>query len=79
MGVAALILCPINRTYKSDKLTDESVLPDHNVKKRRVAGCFAHSGYLNMSDTHQGLQQLPMDLGATSNLILKTCNSKVAP
>jgi len=33
MGVAALILCLINRTHKSDKLTDESVLPDHNVKK----------------------------------------------
>jgi len=56
MGVAALILRLINRTHKSDKLTDKSVLPEHNLKKGRVAGCSAHSGYLNVSDTHQGLQ-----------------------
>jgi hypothetical protein len=78
MGVAALTRCLINRTHESDELTDESILPDHNIKKkRRVAGCLVHSGYLNMLDTHQGAQQLSMDLGATCNFVLKTRNSKV--
>jgi hypothetical protein len=50
MSTAALILCLINRTHKSDELTDDSVLPDHNMKKRRAAGCLVQYEYLNMSD-----------------------------
>jgi len=35
MGVAALLHCLINRTHKSDELTDESVLQDRNMKKKK--------------------------------------------
>ena len=36
MGVAALLHCLINRTHKSDELTDESVLQDRDMKKKEV-------------------------------------------
>jgi len=63
--------------HKSDELTDESVLPDHNVKKKDVLRAVSRTLVIWIGQTHQGLQQLSMDTDATSNFILKTRSSKV--